>query len=102
MNMKNIKIGESYTYKELCGLMSVEFTKATNKKVEFLEKLESYCKYERPDNRHFVITEIFETPLPTLDDGYFYKTMIIPVKCSDDDYKYLTQCSRWGVIVGTH
>lgn len=32
MNMKNIKIGESYTYKELCGLMSVEFTKATNKK----------------------------------------------------------------------
>lgn len=95
MNMKNIKIGESYTYKELCGLMSVEFTKATNKKVEFLEKLESYCKYERPDNRHFVITEIFETPLPTLDDGYFYKTMIIPVKCSDDDYKYLTQCSRW-------
>ena len=95
MNMKNIKIGESYTYQELCNALGVEYSKATNKKVEFLEKLESYCKYERPDNRYFVITKIFETPLPTLDDGYFYKTMIIPVKCSDEDYKYLMQCSRW-------
>ena len=95
MRVENIKIGESYTYKELCNLLKVECAKATNKKVEFLEKLECYCKYERPDNRHFVITEIFETPLPTLDDGYFYKTMIIPVKCSDEDYRYLMQCSRW-------
>ena len=95
MKVENIKIGESYTYKELCNALGVEYSKATNKKVEFLEKLESYCKYERPDNRYFVITEIFETPLPTLDDGYFYKTMIIPVKCSDEDYKYLMQCSRW-------
>lgn len=95
MKMENIKIGESYTYQELCNALGVECSKATNKKIEFLEKLESYCKYERPDNRHFVITDIFKTPLPTLDDGYFYKTMIIPVKCSDEDYKYLMQCSRW-------
>ena len=95
MKMENIKIGESYTYQELCNALDVEYSKATNKKVEFLEKLESYCKYERPDNRRFVITEIFESPLPTLDNGYFYKTMIIPVKCSDEDYKYLIQCSRW-------
>lgn len=95
MRVENIKIGERYTYKELCDTLGVKCSEATNKKVEFLEKLESYCKYERPDNRHFVVTEIFETPLPTLDDGYFYKTMIIPVKCSDEDYSYLMQCSRW-------
>ena len=95
MKIENLKVGESYTYQELCARLDVEYSKGSNKKVEFLEKLESYCKYERPDNRRFVITEIFESPLPTLDDGYFYKTMIIPVKCSNEDYSYLMQCSRW-------
>lgn len=95
MKVENIKAGETYTYRELSDLLGVKYSKASNKKVEFLEKLESYCKYERPDNRHFTIVEIYKTPLPTLDDGYFYKTIIIPVKCSDKDYKYLMQCSRW-------
>lgn len=95
MKIENIKVGETYTYRELSDLLGVKYSKASNKKVEFLEKLESYCKYERPDNRHFTIVEIYKTPLPTLDNGYFYKTIIIPVKCSDEDYKYLMQCSRW-------
>jgi putative transposase len=30
-----------------------------------------------------------------LENGYFYKTMHIPVKCSKEDYDYLMQCSRW-------
>ena len=95
MNVENIKVGETYTYRELCGLLGVEYSKAANKKVPLLEKFESYFEFERPDNRHFMITKIYDTPLPVIDDGYFYKTIIIPVKCSDEDYQYLMQCTRW-------
>lgn len=33
--------------------------------------------------------------MPGLDGGYFYKTLIIPVKCSKENYQYLMKCSRW-------
>jgi len=84
-----------YTYKELCDLLGAKYTNATNKKVEFLEELESYCEYERVDSKHFIITNIYDNPLPTLCNGYYYKTIIIPVKCSKEDYDYLMQCSKW-------
>lgn len=93
--MENIEIGKKYTYKELCDVLYVEYLKSTNRKVEFFEKLESYCKYEKLDNKYFTITKIYKNPLPTLDNGYLYKTIIIPVKCSKTDYQYLMQCSRW-------
>ena len=95
MNIKKIQKGETYTYQELCNLLGINYTKATNKKAEFLEKLESYCEYERIDIKRFLITKIYDEPLPTLDNGYYYKTIIIPVKCSKADYDYLAQCSRW-------
>ena len=76
-------------------MLGSDYSKASNKKVEFFERLESYCEYERLDSRHFLITKIYDTPLPTLDNGYHYKTMIIPVKCSKEDYDYLMQCSKW-------
>lgn len=95
MNIENIKINEIYKYQELCDLLGVKYVKATNKKVELLEGFERYFEFEQPDNRHFLITKIYDKPLPGLDNGYFYKTMIIPVKCSKEDYQYLLQCSRW-------
>lgn len=95
VNINNIKVEEKYTYKDLCDLLGKQYAKATNKKVELLEEFERYFQFEQPDNRHFIITKIYDKPLPGLDNGYFYKTMIIPVKCSKDDYEYLMKCSKW-------
>ena len=95
MKMENIKVGETYKYKELCELLGVKCESATNKKVELLEEFERYFEFEQPNTRCFTIAKIYDKPLVGLENGYFYKTMIIPVKCSDEDYKYLTQCSRW-------
>ena len=46
MNVENIKVGETYTYRELCDLLGVEYSKAANKKVPLLEKFESYFEFE--------------------------------------------------------
>lgn len=95
MNISKIQSGTIYKYKDLCELFSIKCETAQNKKVELLEEFERYFEFEQPDNRHFLITKIYDKPLPGLDNGYFYKTMIIPVKCSKEDYEYLLQCSRW-------
>lgn len=96
IDVKNIEIGKSYKYQELCDLLGVKCESATNKKVELLEEFERHFEFERPDIRHFIITKIYKEPLVGFDNGYFYKTMIIPVKCSKDDYEYLMQCREWG------
>jgi len=95
VNISKIQSGTIYKYKDLCELFSIKCETAQNKKVELLEEFERYFEFEQPDNRHFLITKIYDKPLPGLDNGYFYKTMIIPVKCSKEDYEYLLQCSRW-------
>ena len=95
MNTSNIKIGKTYRYKELCSLLGVKCEDGQNKKVEQLEEFERYFDYERPDKYHFLITKIYDKPLPGLENGFFYKTLTIPVKCSKEDYQYLIQCSRW-------
>ena len=95
MNTDNIKVGNTYKYKELCELLGVKCETSQNRRVALLEEFNRYFEYERPDNRHFTITSIRSEPLAGLENGYFYKTMIIPVKCSDEDYKYLMQCREW-------
>ena len=91
----DIKDGDVYKFKDICKLLGKPFSDATNKKVEYLEEFERYCRFDRPDNRNFVIEEVYDEPKIGFENGFFYKTMIIPVKCSDEDYKYLMQCSRW-------
>lgn len=76
-------------------MLGVKCGTGTNKKVELLEEFERYFEFERPDNRHIMIKQIYDNPLPGLENGYFYKTMVVPVKCSNEDYCYLMQCSRW-------
>lgn len=95
MNVKNIKVDKTYKYKELCDLLGVKCETATNKRVELLEEFERYFDFERPDKRHFLIKKIYDNPLQGLENGFFYKTVIIPVKCSKEDYQYLTKCSKW-------
>lgn len=91
----DIKVGDVYKFKDICKLLGKPFSDATNKKVEYLEEFERYCRFDRPDNRNFVIEEVYDEPKIGFENGFFYKTLIIPVKCSDEDYKYLMQCSRW-------
>lgn len=95
MNVENIKVGETYKYKELCNLLDVKCETATNKRVELYEEFQRYFDYEKVNKQNFLITKIYDNPLPGLENGFFYKTMIIPVKCSKEDYQYLLQCSRW-------
>ena len=95
MKVQNIKVGETYRYKELCNLLEVKCEESQNKKVELLEEFERFFKFDRHDKYNFVIEEIYDEPLPGLENGFFYKTLTIPVKCSKEDYQYLIQCSKW-------
>lgn len=72
----------------------MKYETGTNRKVELLEDFERYFDYERIGNSKFIIKDIYDVPLPGIEN-FFYKTIIIPVKCSKDDYEYLTQCNRW-------
>lgn len=95
MNVENIKVGETYKYKELCNLLGVEVEKNTDRKVRLLEEFERYFEFDRPDIYDFTITKIYDEPLAGFENGCFYKTMIIPVQCSKRDYEYLMQCNKW-------
>ena len=75
--------------------MEVKREDATNKKVEQLEEFERYFNFERPDKYNFIIKEIYDNPKPGFENGFFYKTVIVPVKCSKEDYDYLIQCRKW-------
>lgn len=91
----DIKVGDVYKFRDICNLLGLPFTDATNKKVEYLEEFERYCKFDRPDNRNFVIEEVYDEPKIGFENGYFYKTMYVPVKCSKSDYDYLMKCNKW-------
>ena len=95
MNIENIKVGEMYKYRELCNLLGVKCQEGQNKRIELYEEFQRYFEYEKVNKQNFLITKIYDNPLPGLENGFFYKTMIIPVKCSKDDYQYLMQCSKW-------
>lgn len=76
--------------------MGVEYIKnATNRKEAQLEDFSRYFEFEQVDRSNLRVTKIYKEPLAGLDNGYFYKTMIIPVKCNSEDYKYLLQCREW-------
>ena len=78
----------------MCNLLGVKYETGTNRKVELLEEFERYFDYERIGNNKFLIKDIYAIPLPGIEN-FFYKTIIIPVKCSKEDYEYLAQCNRW-------
>ena len=102
MNIENIRVGETYKYKELCELLGVKCETATNKRVELYEEFQRYFDYEKVNKQNFLITKIYDNPLPGLENGFFYKTMIIPVKCSKEDYQYLLLCAYAFVLQLAH
>lgn len=91
---KVLEIGKQYKYKELCELLNELWTEACNKKPQQLEDWERYFDYKRIDNRNYLIKKIYDKPFPGIEN-FTYKTIMIPVKCSKDDYKYLLQCNKW-------
>ena len=90
-----IEIGKSYRYNELCELINEQCTKAQNKKKEQLDDWSRFFDYEIISKYEYVVHKVYDTPLPGLDNGYFYKTIRIPVKCSAKDYEYLKKCTEW-------
>lgn len=95
MNIENIKVGETYKMRKLCELLGVEYTRATNKKVKLMDEFSRYFEFIQPTTCTYLITNIYDEPLAGLENGFFYKTLTIPIKCSDEDYQYLMQCNKW-------
>lgn len=95
MNISKLQIGGIYKYKDLCELLGVNTIEGSVKKNRQLEDFERYFSFERINNLKFKILQIYNTPFPGLDNGFFYKTVTIPVKCSQSDYEYLEQCNKW-------
>lgn len=94
MKTENLKVGEIYKFKNLCDLLGVEYVSTGVKKIRLLEDFERYFKSEKIGLRYKVL-EIYPEPLAGFENGFFYKTAIVPVKCSKDDYEYLKKCNEW-------
>lgn len=60
-----LKVGE-YSYKEMCELFHEKQKTGKSKQLQ-LKRWELYCRYERPTNRLFVVTEVYKTPLERID-----------------------------------
>lgn len=62
MNIKNIKVGDTFkNYKELCRILD-EDEKANNSKIAQLKMWENYFSYDRKGQK-ITITEIYDKPL---------------------------------------
>ena len=60
-----LKVGE-YSYKEMCELFHEKQKTGKSKQLQ-LKHWELYCRYERPTNRLFVVSEVYKTPLARVD-----------------------------------
>ena len=90
-----IEIGKPYKYKELCLLIKEPRCEATNKKKEQQDDWTRFFDYDMVSKYEYIIREIYDEPLIGFENGFFYKTVYIPVKCSKKDYEYLKQCRKW-------
>lgn len=90
-----IELGKSYRYNELCDLINEQQTKAQNKKKEQLDDWARFFDYDVISKYEYVINEIYDAPSTGFENGFFYKTIYIPVKCSKQDYEYLNKCREW-------
>ena len=67
ININNLQNGQIIkNYKELCTLLEVK-PSSGNGKAKQLEELQLYCKYHKDGNK-FIIDEIIENPVITLDE----------------------------------
>ena len=60
-----LKVGE-YSYKEMCELFHEKQKTGKSKQLQ-LKHWELYCRYKRPTNRLFVVSEVYKTPLARVD-----------------------------------
>lgn len=90
-----IELGKSYRYKKLCELLQESRYESQNKKKEQQDDWSRYFDYDITPKFEYVIHKIYDQPSVGLENGFSYKTIIIPVKCSKKDYEYLEQCRHW-------
>ena len=90
-----VEIGKSYRYKELCELIHEPRCESTNRKKEQQDDWNRFFAYDMVSKYEYVIHEIYDKPFVGLENGFFYKTVYIPVQCSKSDYEYLKQSRKW-------
>ena len=83
---------EFNSYTKLCEFLELEIKAAAPLKKQ-KDELKKFIDWERNGNK-YTIVQVYDNPLPSIENA-FYKTLIIPVKCNDVDYKYLLQCNKW-------
>lgn len=90
-----IEIGKSYRYKKLCELLQEPYYEGQNKKKEQLDDWSRFFSFDMVSKYEYIIHEIYDKQSIGLENGFSYKTLCIPVKCSKADYEYLNQCRIW-------
>lgn len=74
IDTNNIMVGQVVkNYKELCALLGEEILKGGSSRTAQLKEFARYFKWER-DGQKYIITDIYDTPLPKKDgrlDGHF-------------------------------
>ena len=78
IKIENIKEGQLYTYQELCKLLDVTYSLATNKKVEmlsnlFLEKLHEIDGVKMNGNRENAIPSVMNVQLGVENTAFLYR-----------------------------
>ena len=75
-----IEIGKSYKYKELCLLIQEPRCESSNRKKEQHDDWTRFFDYDMVSKYEYIIRKIYDKPLTGLENGFFYKTIYIPVK----------------------
>lgn len=66
MNIKEIKVNQSYNYTQLCTLLGESKKKTTAKKERHLQQFKRYFNWEQIGERRYLITEIYSEPKPEI------------------------------------
>ena len=75
-----LEVGEYKNYKELCRAMGWKPV-GGDTKVKHLKELESICKYHK-DGYKFIIKEVYETPLPIMDNRKELSLLVTEIQYS--------------------
>jgi hypothetical protein len=76
MNIEKIYVGQTFkNYKEMCVELEMEIKNSTNSKNSQYKELERFCIYRKSGHK-IIIEEVYEHPLPKIDNNSIYGTLI--------------------------
>jgi len=92
-NIDKLSVGMEFnSYTKLCEFLELEIKSGAPLKRQ-KDELKRFIDWNRIGNK-YIISEIYKTPLPSLEN-FFYKTVLVPIKCNKTDYDYLLKCNKW-------